>query len=77
MFVHLLITMLTVCLYGIAPVGFSQHETVNSVSTQISLYCSLGSTSYRDGCIVIAMKVVPYMMSDPLKPRGMCVYLTL
>ncbi|XP_070304748.1 LOW QUALITY PROTEIN: inactive rhomboid protein 1-like [Salvelinus sp. IW2-2015] len=31
MFVHLLITMLTVCLYGIAPVGFSQHETVDSV----------------------------------------------
>ncbi|CDR18472.1 unnamed protein product [Oncorhynchus mykiss] len=23
--------MLTVCLYGIAPVGFSQHETVDSV----------------------------------------------
>uniref|UniRef100_A0A8C7T3P3 Inactive rhomboid protein n=1 Tax=Oncorhynchus mykiss TaxID=8022 RepID=A0A8C7T3P3_ONCMY len=32
-FVHLLITILTVCLYGIAPVGFSQHETVDSVST--------------------------------------------
>uniref|UniRef100_A0A672FMR9 Inactive rhomboid protein n=1 Tax=Salarias fasciatus TaxID=181472 RepID=A0A672FMR9_SALFA len=27
-FVHLLITILAVCIYGIAPVGFSQHETV-------------------------------------------------
>ena len=31
-FVHLLITILSVCIYGIAPVGFSQHETVDSVS---------------------------------------------
>uniref|UniRef100_A0A8K9Y521 Inactive rhomboid protein n=1 Tax=Oncorhynchus mykiss TaxID=8022 RepID=A0A8K9Y521_ONCMY len=29
--VHLLITILAVCIYGIAPVGFSQHETVDSV----------------------------------------------
>lgn len=33
-FVHLLITILAVCIYGIAPVGFSQHETVDSVSGQ-------------------------------------------
>lgn len=31
-FVHSLITILAVCIYGIAPVGFSQHETVDSVS---------------------------------------------
>lgn len=31
-FVHLLITILAVTIYGIAPVGFSQHETVDSVS---------------------------------------------
>lgn len=31
--VHLLITGLAVAIYGIAPVGFSQHETVDSVST--------------------------------------------
>lgn len=30
--VHLLITILAVCIYGVAPVGFSQHETVDSVS---------------------------------------------
>lgn len=29
---HSLITILTVSIYGIAPVGFSQHETVDSVS---------------------------------------------
>ncbi|PKU37022.1 inactive rhomboid protein 1 isoform x2 [Limosa lapponica baueri] len=29
-FVHSLITILAVCIYGIAPVGFSQHETVDS-----------------------------------------------
>lgn len=31
-FVHSLVTILAVCIYGIAPVGFSQHETVDSVS---------------------------------------------
>lgn len=30
-FVHSLVTILAVCIYGIAPVGFSQHETVDSV----------------------------------------------
>lgn len=35
-FVHLLITILAVCIYGIAPVGFSQHETVDSVSNAFS-----------------------------------------
>ncbi|TWW81525.1 Inactive rhomboid protein 1 [Takifugu flavidus] len=29
-FVHLIVTILAVTVYGIAPVGFSQHETVNS-----------------------------------------------
>ncbi|TRY83967.1 hypothetical protein DNTS_006286 [Danionella cerebrum] len=29
-FVHLLITILAVSIYGIAPVGFSQHETIDS-----------------------------------------------
>ncbi|CAB1313095.1 unnamed protein product, partial [Coregonus sp. 'balchen'] len=38
MFVHLLITILTVCLYGIAPVGFSQHETVDSVLRNKGVY---------------------------------------
>uniref|UniRef100_A0A4W5NX63 Inactive rhomboid protein n=1 Tax=Hucho hucho TaxID=62062 RepID=A0A4W5NX63_9TELE len=37
-FVHLLITILTVCLYGIAPVGFSQHETVDSVLRNKGVY---------------------------------------
>ena len=31
-FVHSLVTILAVCIYGVAPVGFSQHETVDSVS---------------------------------------------
>lgn len=31
-FVHLLITILAVSIYGFAPPGFSQHETVDSVS---------------------------------------------
>lgn len=35
--VHILITILAVCIYGIAPVGFSQHETVDSVSAVILL----------------------------------------
>ncbi|XP_062820466.1 inactive rhomboid protein 1 isoform X4 [Anolis carolinensis] len=40
-FVHSLITILAVSIYGIAPVGFSQHETVDSVS-------DLGSSSHRE-----------------------------
>ncbi|KAE8579941.1 hypothetical protein XENTR_v10024242 [Xenopus tropicalis] len=36
--VHLLITILAVCIYGIAPVGFSQHETVESVLRNRGVY---------------------------------------
>lgn len=48
-FVHLLITILAVCIYGIAPVGFSQHETVDSVSpssvvTSVSVKCTFTVT---------------------------------
>ncbi|KAJ8345013.1 hypothetical protein SKAU_G00292060 [Synaphobranchus kaupii] len=37
-FVHLLITILAVCIYGIAPVGFSQHETIDSVLRNKGVY---------------------------------------
>uniref|UniRef100_A0A6Q2Y2X0 Inactive rhomboid protein n=1 Tax=Esox lucius TaxID=8010 RepID=A0A6Q2Y2X0_ESOLU len=37
-FVHLLITILIVCLYGFAPIGFSQHETVDSVLRKKGVY---------------------------------------
>ncbi|XP_048870770.1 inactive rhomboid protein 1 isoform X1 [Brienomyrus brachyistius] len=37
-FVHLVITILAVCIYGIAPVGFSQHETVDSVLRNKGVY---------------------------------------
>ncbi|XP_070617674.1 inactive rhomboid protein 1 isoform X4 [Erythrolamprus reginae] len=37
-FVHSLITILTVSIYGIAPVGFSQHETVDSVLKNRGIY---------------------------------------
>ncbi|XP_061081155.1 inactive rhomboid protein 1-like isoform X2 [Conger conger] len=37
-FVHLLITVLAVCIYGIAPVGFSQHETIDSVLRNKGVY---------------------------------------
>ncbi|KAJ8387132.1 hypothetical protein AAFF_G00160720 [Aldrovandia affinis] len=37
-FVHLLITILAVCIYGIAPVGFSQHEAVDSVLRNKGVY---------------------------------------
>ncbi|XP_075421364.1 inactive rhomboid protein 1 isoform X2 [Ascaphus truei] len=36
--VHLLITILAVCIYGIAPIGFSQHETVESVLRNRGIY---------------------------------------
>ncbi|KAJ3607598.1 hypothetical protein NHX12_024649 [Muraenolepis orangiensis] len=37
-FVHLLITILAVAVHGIAPVGFSQHETVDSVLRNKGVY---------------------------------------
>ncbi|KAM9773438.1 inactive rhomboid protein 1-like isoform X2 [Syngnathus typhle] len=37
-FVHLLITILAVTIHGIAPVGFSQHETVDSVLMNKGVY---------------------------------------
>ncbi|KAM9716968.1 inactive rhomboid protein 1 isoform 2-T5 [Menidia menidia] len=37
-FVHLLITILAVTIYHIAPVGFSQHETVDSVLRNKGVY---------------------------------------
>ncbi|XP_047290436.1 inactive rhomboid protein 1 isoform X4 [Homo sapiens] len=37
-FVHSLVTILAVCIYGIAPVGFSQHETVDSVLRNRGVY---------------------------------------
>ncbi|CAL8309742.1 unnamed protein product [Boreogadus saida] len=37
-FVHLLITILAVAIHGIAPVGFSQHETVDSVLRNKGVY---------------------------------------
>ncbi|XP_043089911.1 inactive rhomboid protein 1 isoform X4 [Puntigrus tetrazona] len=37
-FVHILITILAVCIYGIAPVGFSQHETIDSVLRNKGVY---------------------------------------
>ncbi|XP_024912940.1 inactive rhomboid protein 1-like isoform X2 [Cynoglossus semilaevis] len=37
-FVHLLITILAVVIYGIAPIGFSQHETVDSVLRNKGVY---------------------------------------
>ncbi|XP_032086362.1 inactive rhomboid protein 1 isoform X2 [Thamnophis elegans] len=37
-FVHSLITILAVSIYGIAPVGFSQHETVDSVLKNRGIY---------------------------------------
>ncbi|XP_018610281.1 inactive rhomboid protein 1 isoform X2 [Scleropages formosus] len=37
-FVHLLITILAVGIYGIAPIGFSQHETVDSVLRNKGVY---------------------------------------
>ncbi|XP_078519197.1 inactive rhomboid protein 1 isoform X1 [Lissotriton helveticus] len=40
-FVHSLITILAVCIFGIAPVGFSQHETVESVLRNRGVYESV------------------------------------
>lgn len=38
-FVHIIITLLVICTYGIAPVGFAQHVTTQLVSwaTEVGL----------------------------------------
>ncbi|XP_039472754.1 inactive rhomboid protein 1 isoform X3 [Oreochromis aureus] len=45
--VHLLITILAVTIYGIAPIGFSQHETVDSVSKLFDFYKGLMLLCYK------------------------------
>uniref|UniRef100_A0AAX7VVT1 Inactive rhomboid protein n=1 Tax=Astatotilapia calliptera TaxID=8154 RepID=A0AAX7VVT1_ASTCA len=45
--VHLLITILAVTIYGIAPIGFSQHETVDSVSKVFDFYKGLMLLCYK------------------------------
>lgn len=47
-FVHLLITILAVCIYGFAPVGFAQHETVDSVSRALPRFAAGSAQSHMD-----------------------------
>ncbi|XP_075420648.1 inactive rhomboid protein 1 isoform X2 [Tenrec ecaudatus] len=72
-FVHLLITILAVCIYGIAPVGFSQHETVDSVLRNRGVYENvkyvqqenfwIGPSS--EALIHLGAKFSPCMRQDP------------
>ncbi|KAG9334917.1 hypothetical protein JZ751_006314 [Albula glossodonta] len=56
-FVHLLITILAVCIYGVAPVGFSQHETVDSVLRNKGVY-------ENEALIHLGAKFSPCMRQD-------------
>nr|XP_055097610.1 inactive rhomboid protein 1 isoform X6 [Symphalangus syndactylus] len=72
-FVHSLITILAVCIYGIAPVGFSQHETVDSVLRNRGVYENvkyvqqenfwIGPSS--EALIHLGAKFSPCMRQDP------------
>lgn len=56
-FVHSLITILAVCIYGIAPVGFSQHETVDSVSKS--------SANRYELCLFLSDCLLPESLTSP------------
>ncbi|XP_008585516.1 PREDICTED: inactive rhomboid protein 1 isoform X3 [Galeopterus variegatus] len=72
-FVHSLVTVLAVCIYGIAPVGFSQHETVDSVLRNRGVYENvkyvqqenfwIGPSS--EALIHLGAKFSPCMRQDP------------
>ncbi|XP_049758811.1 inactive rhomboid protein 1 isoform X1 [Elephas maximus indicus] len=78
-FVHSLVTILAVCTYGIAPVGFSQHETVDSVLRNRGVYENvkyvqqenfwIGPSSVRaagqEALIHLGAKFSPCMRQDP------------
>lgn len=75
-FVHLLITSLAVAIYGIAPVGFSQHETVDSVSLRCHLVCDLSavmassSFSTKHSQVVQAFFLFVFIFSKVLRNKG-------
>ncbi|XP_060028701.1 inactive rhomboid protein 1 isoform X2 [Erinaceus europaeus] len=72
-FVHSLVTILAVSIYGIAPVGFSQHETVDSVLRNRGVYENvkyvqqenfwIGPSS--EALIHLGAKFSPCMRQDP------------
>lgn len=48
-FVHIIITLLVICTYGIAPVGFAQHVTTQLVSWAAEAGLHLGRLSPPEG----------------------------
>ncbi|KFO34796.1 Inactive rhomboid protein 1 [Fukomys damarensis] len=72
-FVHSLVTVLAVSIYGFAPVGFSQHETVDSVLRNRGVYENvkyvqqenfwIGPSS--EALIHLGAKFSPCMRQDP------------
>ncbi|XP_020942613.1 inactive rhomboid protein 1 isoform X4 [Sus scrofa] len=72
-FVHSLVTILAVCIYGVAPVGFSQHETMDSVLRNRGVYENvkyvqqenfwIGPSS--EALIHLGAKFSPCMRQDP------------
>lgn len=67
---HSLVTILAVCIYGVAPVGFSQHETVDSVSPGPALQGldSLSTTLTGGGATELCL--VFLSTSQVLRNRG-------
>ncbi|TNN46522.1 Inactive rhomboid protein 1 [Liparis tanakae] len=65
--VHLLITILAVAIYGIAPVGFSQHETVDSVLRNKGVYENVKfvqQQNFWEALIHLGAKFSPCMRRD-------------
>ncbi|XP_037319630.1 inactive rhomboid protein 1 isoform X2 [Pungitius pungitius] len=71
--VHLLVTALAVAVYGIAPVGFSQHETVDSVLRNKGVYENVKFVQQQnfwvgpssEALIHLGAKFSPCMRQDP------------
>lgn len=55
----MLITILAVCIYGIAPVGFSQHETVDSVRAARLTFHDAAVTRKLDGFALLFLFFLP------------------
>lgn len=64
-FVHVIITLLVICTYGIAPVGFAQHITTQLVSWAADGGSTLGISAPLRGFSVIGHQIPPMATTWP------------
>uniref|UniRef100_A0A480SAP8 Inactive rhomboid protein n=1 Tax=Sus scrofa TaxID=9823 RepID=A0A480SAP8_PIG len=69
-FVHSLVTILAVCIYGVAPVGFSQHETMDSVLRNRGVYENVKYVQQENFWIGPSSSTLAVWVKWPLHPSA-------